>query len=496
MTGTTLRRSDLPKLSEAARHVVIPEGIVASNFPRVEKRLNEAGITFDPWQQGFGTVALGRRADDKYAATVGGVVASIPRQVGKTFTVGSILIGLCLEFPGLKVIWTSHHLRTTANTFQSFQGMVKRKSIAPYLKPNRSDGIRATNGQEQIEFRNGSIILFGARSQGFGRGFDEVDVEVFDEAQILGLKALEDMIPAANQSKHPHGALIFFLGTPPRPNDDGEAFTSKRDKALKGKPVGQVAWTHGRQMYVEFSADPGTDPYDVTQYPVMNPSFPHRTPMEAMERMQENIPDVDSWNREARGIWPKAGMDVIDFKQWTDLGDPSAPPPDRVVLVVAVAQDRSWSCIAVAGDVLVGDEKRTLVMCQSLPGLAGVAEKVAGFKKGKNVAEVALIGAMAKALAPDFTQAGIEFETLTGADEAASCAAFQEAVKSAGLVHLKQVQLDKAVKNAQTRMSGESERWDRKDVKVDDSPLVAVSGAFYRWGLQAAPVEVWEPLWT
>ncbi|MFL0172426.1 terminase [Mycobacterium sp. SMC-13] len=464
---------------------MIPEGIVTSVFPRVQKRLNDVGVFFDPWQQGAGTVALGCRKDGKFAAGVGGACGSIPRQVGKTFFVSRLELGLCLEFPEWKCAWTSHHNRTTTNTFRSVQGLVRRKQIAPFLAPN---GIRTTNGEQEIRFINGSIMMFGAREQGFGRGLDELDSEVFDEAQILTLKALEDMVPATNQARNPHGGLLFFIGTPPRPSDPGEAFTAKREQALSGKSK-NIFW-------FGFSADPESKPDDVSQYPIMNPSFPHRTPMEAMERMRENIPDDDSWNREARGIWPKAGMDVIDFKQWTDLGDPSAPPPDRVVLVVAVAQDRSWSCIAVAGDVLVGDEKRTLVMCQSLPGLAGVAEKVAGFKKGKNVAEVALIGAMAKALAPDFTQAGIEFETLTGADEAASCAAFQEAVKSAGLVHLKQVQLDKAVKNAQTRMSGESERWDRKDVKVDDSPLVAVSGAFYRWGLQAAPVEVWEPLWT
>lgn len=67
------------------------------------------------------------------------------------------------------------------------------------------------------------------------------------------------------------------------------------------------------------------------------------------------------------------------------------------------------------------------------------------------------------------------------------CAAFQEAVKHGTVVHVGQAELDLAVKNARTRISGESERWDRKDVKVDDSPLVAVSGAFYRWGLLYEP---------
>lgn len=483
--ATTPQRSSLPKLSEAARHLVIPEGIVDSNFPRVQKRLNAAGIAFDPWQQGFGMVALGLRADGRYAATVGGVVASIPRQVGKTFTVGSILVGLCLEFPGLKVIWTSHHLRTTANTFQSFQGMVKRKSIAPYLKPNRSDGIRATNGQEQIEFRNGSIILFGARSQGFGRGFDEVDVEVFDEAQILGLKSLEDMIPAANQSKHQHGALIFFLGTPPRPTDDGEAFTSKRNKALKGKPDGVVVWTHGRQMYTEFSADPGTEPYDVTQYPIMNPSFPHRTPMEAMERMQENIPDVDSWNREARGIWPNDGNSVFDVAKWlaAPLFDAEVAPPDRAVLTIAVAPDRQWACIGVAGE----SGGKTVVLCHSMRGLSGVPRKITELQASLDVISVRLAGNAARALEPDLTKADIEFDVMSQTEMGAACGAFQQAFADETLVHVGQPELDRAVANAQTRRVGESEQWDRRDPKVDDSPLVAVSAALYEWGLKYDP---------
>ena len=57
-----------PRLSEAARHLVIPEGIVTSTFPRVYRRLQLVGIQFDPWQEGFGSVALGCRKDGRYAA--------------------------------------------------------------------------------------------------------------------------------------------------------------------------------------------------------------------------------------------------------------------------------------------------------------------------------------------------------------------------------------------------------------------------------------------
>ena len=44
-----------PKLSEVAKHLSIPEGIVSSEWPAVHKTCREKlGITFDPWQQDIG----------------------------------------------------------------------------------------------------------------------------------------------------------------------------------------------------------------------------------------------------------------------------------------------------------------------------------------------------------------------------------------------------------------------------------------------------------
>ncbi|OFB37964.1 hypothetical protein BA059_16850 [Mycolicibacterium sp. (ex Dasyatis americana)] len=457
-----------PRLSEVARHLVYPSTIRSSVYPRVQKRLRSVGVEFDLWQQGFSSISLGVDESGKFASTIGGVVASIPRQVGKTFTVGHLLIGLCLEFPGLRVIWTSHHLQTTGNTFQSMQGMVRKPKIFALVEE-----IRLVNGEQRIRFTNGSVIMFGARALGFGRGMDKIDVEVFDEAQILPMRALEDMVPATNQAQNPHGALLFFIGTPPRPVDDGEAFTAKRRQALDGNAEDDM-------VYVEFSAEPGSGPDDQSQWPIMNPSFPTRTPLVSMLRMRKNLPDEDAWRREAMGIWDSMDASVFSIERWRELEDRAATQPDRVVLTVAVAQDRSWACIGAAGDV----SGKTLVMCHSMKGLSGVAAKVLELREKWDVAEVALVGAQAKALQPDLVQADVEFEVLTGADEAASCAAFQEAVKDGTVVHVGQHELDVAVKNARTRISGESERWDRKDVKIDDSPLVAVSGAFYRWGVQ------------
>ncbi len=316
-----------PRLSEVAQHLKIPTGIVTTGWPSVEAKAAEVGIKFDWWQQAIGRITLGKRADGLYAATIGGIVWSIPRQVGKTFLVGTMLVMMCLLFPGLTVLWTAHHTRTTTRTFQALQRLVKRKKIWPHVL-----GIRKANGEQEIEFRNGSIIMFGAREAGFGLGFDQVDVVVFDEGQRLTEKAIDDMVAPTNQTQHPHGALIFYIGTPPRPTDAGEAFANKRRLALAGEDD---------MVYLELGADPGADPDDRKQWAKANLSYPARTPLASMLRLRKNLVSVESWQREGLGMWKdfEKTQQVIAGGDWARLAipDDEAPQgkPDRYALAMS-----------------------------------------------------------------------------------------------------------------------------------------------------------------
>lgn len=307
------------KLSEVARHVVYPKGIVSTAWPQVAARCESWGITFDAWQVGLGRIVLGKRENGEYAATVGGITLSIPRQVAKTFLVSRIVMALCTLQSNLTVLWTAHRTRTATNTFDGLRGFCRRPEVDPYIA-----AIRKTNGEQEITFTSGSRIMFGAREQGFGRGFDEVDIEVFDEAQILTEKALEDMVAATNQSRHPAGALLFFMGTPPRPIDPGFAFKQRRAEALSGESEDAV--------YVECSADPDADPDDREQWRKANPSFPHRTPVRSMLRLRKNLPSVDAWKREALGIWDRDAVaaGLIRPGAWSCLRDEFVPSGRRV----------------------------------------------------------------------------------------------------------------------------------------------------------------------
>lgn len=340
-----------PRLSEVARHVVTPKGIVSTGWPAVEAKCAEFGVNFRWWQKPIGQIILAKRADGTYASTIGGTGLSIPRQVGKTFLVGMMIVALCLLRKKLTVVWSAHRLRTAEETFKKMQAITRRKRIAPFVSK-----VILGSGEESIEFTNGSRILFGARAAGFGRGFDEVDVVVYDEAQILGESALDDMIPATNQCRQPEGALLLFMGTPPRPADPGEVFTRMRSEALTGEDD-DTAW-------IEFGADEDYEPtplpaplteQDWQQIAKANPSFPEDTTREAILRMRKKL-GPESFKREGAGVWDKVGAreHVIPLDLWGNLAIPDdevpGGRPDRFALTMSPERVASIA-VALTGEI-------------------------------------------------------------------------------------------------------------------------------------------------
>lgn len=494
MASPSRTASSTPRLSDVARHVVIPEGIVSTSWPRIERRLADMEIRYDSWQAGATQITLGKRRNGKYAATVGGVVWSIPRQVGKTFSLGSLLIAMCVEYPGLHVVWTAHHGRTSTSAFRAMDEMARRKRIRPHIKPGRNRGlaIREANGEQEIPFVNGSLIMFGARERGFGRGIPEIDIMVFDEAQILGEKTLEDMVPTANQARHPHGALIFFIGTPPRPIDNGEAFTNKRARALDGKTTDQV--------YLEFSADPDADPDDREQWAKANPSYPHRTPVESMLRMRENLGSDEAWRREALGIWDaKATAGVIPAPSWMEQADEQSMATDRQTLGVEVGRDLAWASIALAGQRPDGDWHIEVDDDQHTRG-QGVAWLVPALEhlvvnNPQIRAVVADVAGPIKALLEERngrwwlkgTSEGVRIEItpVKVAELGTACSLVLSGIVTGWLWHIGQPQLSAAALAAGKRALGDTGLWvwNRRGAESDITPIQAGTLALH--GAQA-----------
>jgi hypothetical protein len=484
---STLTKPGTRRLSEVARHVVVPAGIVSTGYPSVQAKCRDLGILHDDWQQGLGRLILGKRANGKYAATVGGVVMSIPRQVGKTFTVGSILFAMCLLFPRMTVLWTAHRTRTANETFRAMQALARRPKIKPFIR-----AVRSTNGEQEIAFRNGSRIMFGAREQGFGRGFAEVDVEVFDEAQILTERALEDMVAATNQSKHPAGALLFYMGTPPRPVDPGEAFRNKRDRALSGKSQDMV--------YVELSADEDPNPDDRKQWAKANPSYPVRTPIESMQRLRENVGSDESFIREGLGVWDdRSRLGIISTEAWLNCLDVDSQIVSDPVFALDVSPMRSWSAIAAAGfraDGLPHVEvtASTTGGVDHRPGTDWVVPRIMAMKERWPGLRLTVASASAaESLVPALTAAGVDLVFVKGNDLAAGCGLFFDLATTGGMRHRGQSELTVALSAARKNVeNGEGVwRWGRRRSSEDITTLYAATLALWAANNMDGGVILW-----
>jgi len=456
------------RLSDIARHVVIPDGIVSTGWPAVRDTLRELGITFDDWQQSASQLILSKDADGFYATTVGGVTLSIPRQVGKTYLIGWIAFALCIIQPGITVVWTAHRASTADETFEGMKKMAQTAKVAPHVDRTPDNG-----SEKAIEFTNGSRVVFGARERGFGRGFAELDVVVFDEAQILTERSIDDMVPAQNAASN---ALTLMIGTPPRPIDPSEVFEDARRAALSGEAKDA--------LYIEFSADPKASPDDQDQWRRANPSFPSRTGLASMMRMRRRLTE-DSFRREAMGIWDEtdAHRSAIPAGAWNDQAINEVPDdwplasigldmnPERTRVSIAVAAFAPSSVhVELAEDSGFSDS-----------GSKALVDWI--FERAKRRIPVVIDAySPARSLEPELKKRGCLVRVMGAAELSQACGGLYDAVMlDQSVTHFGQDRLNQSLAGATKENFGPAGawKWNRKSLDVDLSPLMAATAAHF-----------------
>lgn len=455
------------RLSDIARHVVIPEGIVSTGWPAVRDTLAELGIGMDDWQQGFIQLALSKNADGNYATSVGGIAASIPRQVGKTYMIGWMVFALCIIHEGLTVVWTAHRASTADETFDGMKSMASTPRMARHVER------MPDNGSEQaIEFTNGSRVVFGARERGFGRGFAELDIVVFDEAQILTERAIDDMVPAQNAAKN---ALTIMIGTPPKPIDPSEIFEDARRAALSGEAPDA--------LYVEFSADRNADLEDREQWLKANPSYPARTNTAAFMRMRRRLSD-DSFRREALGIWDELASRKTAFPpgRWADcrIDNPSEDWPVTAI-GIDMNPERTWVSVSLA---LISDSGLHLELAETEPfSESGSLDLVNWIQKlARRRVPVVMDGfSPARSLEPLLRDRKCMVRVLGSPEFAQACMGLHDAVSEGTISHYGQKELDASVAGATKKPVGKAGAWAfaRDDVDVDLTQIMSVTCAHF-----------------
>ena len=466
VTRSSIReRSD--KLHDLARHVVIPEGIVSTEWPSVRDTLSELGITFDPWQVGAAQLILSKDADGFYATSVGGITASIPRQVGKTFLIGWIVFALCIKHEGLTVTWSAHKKATADETYDSMKSMASTPQMASHV-----DRMPDNGSEQKIEFANGSRLVFGARERGFGRGFTKVDIAVFDEAQILTERAVDDMVPAQNASPN---ALTIMIGTPPKPIDPSEIFEEARRAALSGDS--------DDSLYIEFSADPKADPDDREQWRKANPSYPHRTKEKAMLRQRRKL-TAESFKREALGIWDEMSNRKVAFPagKWEACAIDS-PSDDWPIAAIGIDMnpDRTWVSVSFA---FFSDDGLHVELTETEAYTEGGSEELLKWIKKTARRRIPVVidsYSPARVFEAPLKQEKCFVRVLSGNEFPQACMGLHDAVKEGVVTHFDQQELNDSVAGATKRPVGKAGAWafTRDDLDVDLTPLMSAVCAHF-----------------
>lgn len=460
----------MSRLVDLANHLVTPAASRTTAWPKVRDTCLNLGWEFDEWQDDLARLILAKDSTGLFASSL--CAMSLPRQVGKTTIVGRIAFAMCLIRPGTTVIWTAHRGRTATETFRAMKAMAKQQVMAAFIDQRpKGGGIRSANGEQEIEFLNGSRILFGARDAGFGVGFANVDILVLDEFQRATTKTMDDLLPTTNAAQDP---LVLCLGTPPRPTDAGEMFTMLRTEAIDG--------TSEDVLYVELGIKKRFDLGDVDEFwrqlRKVNPAFPHRVSERAILRNKKGLTD-ESVFREVFGLWDELTKQFspIPPSLWdeaVDVGPKDGTKPDA--LAVDMSHDRH---VSVAACWLEGESAHVEEVLAG-PDPDAVVEWLVK-RAGRRIPVIVDGASPAGSLAPILRARRMRVNVTSAADMAKACGQLVDKLGLRRLTHGGQEPVDEAVKGARKRAIGTSGGWgyDRRDESVNIAPLVAATLALF-----------------
>jgi hypothetical protein len=204
-----------------------------------------------------------------------------------------------------------------------------------------------------------------------------------------------------------------------------------------------------------------------------------------MLRMLENIPNVDSREREMMGIWPARGGGLISPDQWSALADGQSEPKDPVSFGVYVSRSGS-AAIGVAGYRADGKIHVGVVpqiagsRDGTMPGLGWIPPRIKELRdKWKPCAVVIDERSEAGALIEEIQALNVTVETTTATKMANACVKFLAAVDEGQLRHRGTAELQASVCAGKPRDLLDSWAWDRKDRNSDIAQLVAVTLALH-----------------
>lgn len=411
-----------------------------------------------------------------------------PRQNGKSFFVEAVIL-YRLFVLGHQIVFTAQRWPTAQSIRNRLWRRIKsNKKLTARIKRNVN-----SQGMAEIELDSGAKVQFSTRSADSGRGFDKIDLVIFDEAYNLEDADIDAMLPIQLKADDPQ---TIYLSTPVNreTHSFGEKLSELRRKAHDNRPAGW-AWS-------EYAAPDGADRDAVETWALANPSLREGPEVEAIRKLHQSMSEL-SFDVEILGLgsWferaDEAGEPPVSMEAWGRLKDLEAVPAGQSCLAVECEPSRAesgrvWS-IGAAVDTASGTHLQLGVHEPMSP--ADVVKRIVKIVKANDpVAVVMDSKSVARDLIGDrLIKAGVEPEFVTAPLVSATTNGFLQAVDDKAITHDDDPHVRAGLEAAQLREIGEGGgvAWSRK-AGGQTSHLIALSYAL--WGLNRFRPEPAEPV--
>lgn len=435
----------------------------------------------DPAQRLTVEVMMAQAADGRWAAATTG--REMPRQNGKGDEIEVVeLWGLVQRSES--ILHTVHDAVLLASQAQQrMLGVLESHGDLRRLVKRKWLG----TGQQMIEMRNGGVIWYRTRTNGGGRGVDDVDRLVIDEAQHASEEHLAAVAPTLLANSNPQMNAMGTAGLAGK----SDWWWSVRKRALSPDPgaFGYVGHT-AESVYLDGDGRVVQEPVDIEDRALWRKANPAIVAGrgQGMPFLEEQLRRLGPrlFGQEHLGVWdppPDDGVGTaIPSDAWHACSDPGSSPVGAPAFAVDVTPDKAWTSIAAAG--VRADGLRHVEVIDRRPGTSWAAAKLAELHRSYRSSRiVADLSGPAGSVAAEGRELGVEVEAVASRDYAAACGLIHDLAIAHGFRHRTEPVLDAALAAAVKADVGDGAwKWSRRNSLADISPLVAATLALWAAG--------------
>lgn len=464
------------KGAQEPRIRIEPSGLPYTDADDAAELMRLNSIELYPWQYVPLRAWLARDDDDQLVYLTCGL--SVPRQNGKNVVIEAREVYELVACGG-HILHTAHRVKTAKKSFKRLVRFFKDDKRNPEAAA-MVENIRYTNGEEAIYLKNGGYIEYASRGRGTSRGFDDITLVVFDEAQDLTDDQL-DAIMFTLAASSSGDRQIIYTGTPPDASAPGEVFTRVRNSTLDNNPP--------RNCWHEWSVKEIGDVWDVDRWYETNPSLGYILDYDFTFNECANAAP-DGFAHERLGWWsPQAvAKRVISDKNWENslIKEIGNDYPYKSSMAVKFSMDGSRYTLAGCKTKKSGEAAVELIEIGTTEnGTKSLAREL--YERRRTVCSIVIDGlsgadSLDKNLQELNAPRGYVMRPSPG-QVIAAATGFLDSLADGSLKHTRQSQLDDSAKNAVKRTIGHRGGWGFGcEEPYDETPIEAVALAL--WGVR------------